>query len=275
MARLRAVRVVAFCGFLFCPVGIRCCIVKRRAEEVCLAGTGSIVMNRNAKIVAGVASAVVGTACLVALVKAVSQPASPKKSKRKGKKSKRSKKDKSKSSSQGTTRELVFKIERECIAEFKAYLPKLGEKEASLFQQVQAGGRQLTQEVAEQIQGTLIQELETHLEKFKKALCEKYSCSESKHDKLVQKLLEDKDPEIMKLMEESQKLWAIFKPREAASMEVPEHIDEDAAIAYITRSFKLVTAAMAESRKQFVKDDGGNIGSGLKAVVAAYLKVKA
>ena len=212
-------------------------------------------LTKNASIIAGVASAVVGTACLVALVQSVSasSKSASKKAKKSKKKAKKEKKGASKSKSAGskTTRELVFKIEKECIAEFKAYLPQLGEAEAKLFQQAQAGGRAMTQEMSDAIQATLIKQLEGHLEAFKKKLCEKYECSERKHDRLVSKLLDEKDPEIMKLMEESEKLWGIFKPSNGA-MDVPDHIDEDAAIAYITRSFKLVMDAMAAAQAEFV-----------------------
>lgn len=88
----------------------------------------------------------------------------------------------------------------------------------------------------------------------KKTLCKKYACDEQKHDALIEKLIQDEDPEVMKMMKESQKMWEIFRPRNVDPSAVPAHLDEDTSIEYITRSFELVKNAMIDAKEAFVQE---------------------
>lgn len=214
-------------------------------------------MSRNAKIVAGVASAIVGTACLVGLVSqftsAQKEASTSKKSKKKrGGKKKKAKSPEANGKSKGgpSTREMAIKIEKLCLQAFKEFLPTLGGKEMKMMEAAQKQGR-LTAEVGEQIRAAMADDATAHLDKIKAKLCQQFGCSEKNHDDMIGELLEKNDPEVKQLEEESIKLWGVFKPR---STEVPEHMTEEKAIAYIKKSFKMVIEATKHVRKQFFED---------------------
>jgi hypothetical protein len=116
---------------------------------------------------------------------------------------------------------------------------------------LQSQQQKITPEIQQQMQQALMTELESHLKNTKEQLCKQSNCKESDHDEFVQKLLTDKDPEITELAQQSEKLWKML----LGVPDLPDHIDEDAAIEYITRSFGLVSKAVSEARLPFLTEN--------------------
>jgi hypothetical protein len=226
-------------------------------------------MSKTAKIVAGVASAVVGLTCLAAWAqtrggagnnKDKSDKAVGKKKDKQAKKSGKKKGKKSSSSSSSSkkapTRELALEIEHEVVQEFKAYMPHLGQQEERMRQQLDASGRQLDEAADQEIRQQLVDMMSAHLDKFNKALLEKHGVSPKQQDKVVQALLAAEDPEALRLQDESEKLWGMISGA-AQPGDVPEHMDEETTINYICESFKLVIAAMQDAQAHFERDGEG------------------